>query len=311
MKKLIIILIFPLFVFGGAFINDDEQIETNIVEVPTLDFSKNQHSIQKSLQNSKNLKMILNIKYEQNKTYKVRTRQMLSTHFVFENDKIAYMNGGDNVGFKITVLKSEKYDFSNILKVETKIIGIDTNLFVIGESGNIYSFYIYSTDYKDPQQPKSFVFISENVEAVRKIEITDLEKLKFNKAVKEAKAKAKKEELKSTINKVDIVTIGEGINKVDIIKSEIMKDFTQKGVYEDLKAEEIFRDKKWTYFKYDSRDSLIKFPLIYRVIDGYDTPVNTRIVGNYIIAETVSNKFTLRLGNKYICVRRRTTTKED
>lgn len=66
--------------------------------------------------------------------------------------------------------------------------------------------------------------------------------------------------------------------------------------------EEIFNDKQFTYFKFDKKLALSKL-VIYKVVDGYDNPVNTRIVGDYIIAEDVSAKWTLRSGKDYLCIR--------
>ncbi|MDU9775131.1 TrbG/VirB9 family P-type conjugative transfer protein, partial [Helicobacter pylori] len=60
----------------------------------------------------------------------------------------------------------------------------------------------------------------------------------------------------------------------------------------------------YTYFRYDRDQAFSKFPYTYKVVDGYDNPINSRVVGNYIIAEDVSKKWTLRSGKEYVCVRR-------
>ena len=66
-------------------------------------------------------------------------------------------------------------------------------------------------------------------------------------------------------------------------------------------AEEIFSDKKFTYFKY-SKDKLPQIPVIFAVIDKQDSPIETRILGDYIIAETINPKFTIKSGDSYVCV---------
>ncbi|CRF43827.1 hypothetical protein [Helicobacter ailurogastricus] len=48
----------------------------------------------------------------------------------------------------------------------------------------------------------------------------------------------------------------------------------------------------------------MKFPVAYKVVDGYDNPINTRIVGDYLIAEDIAAKWTLREGKIHACVRK-------
>ncbi len=44
-------------------------------------------------------------------------------------------------------------------------------------------------------------------------------------------------------------------------------------------------------------------PAIFAVIDKQDSPVETRIIGNYVIAETTA-KITIKSGDSYVCVER-------
>jgi hypothetical protein len=67
-----------------------------------------------------------------------------------------------------------------------------------------------------------------------------------------------------------------------------------------------FSDGIWTYFDYGHRADTVQRPVVFRVIDGVDSMVNTRTAGpngNLVIAEAVGN-FTLRNGNKVVCVYR-------
>ncbi|MCQ2813910.1 TrbG/VirB9 family P-type conjugative transfer protein, partial [Helicobacter pylori] len=132
-----------------------------------------------------------------------------------------------------------------------------------------------------------------------------------NKPLKEEKEETKEKE-------EETITIGDNTNAMKIIKKDIQKGYkalksSQRKWYclgicskkskLSLMPKEIFNDKQFTYFKFDKRLALSKFPVIYKVVDGYDNPVNTRIVGDYIIAEDVSAKWTLRLGKDYLCIR--------
>lgn len=291
-----------LFVEDGQGTANNQNFEST-----EIDYTKDMKSIQNVLKDGQDLKMIENIKYEPNKTYKIPLRQFLSTYFIFDNDNIAFYDTGDNVSFSSQLLGVGKYDFSNVLRITPKVIGVDTNLTVFGESGNVYNFYIYSTNHEAEIQPKNIVYISEEKTAIDRIKVVNLEKAKVEEAYQEQKAKAK--ELVTTVGNIDeqldYATIGEGINQIKIKRDEIIQDFVQDGEDKELYANEILRDRKFVYFKFNAKDGLVKFPIIYRVIEGIDNPINTRVVGNYIIAETISNSFTLRFGdNNHVCVRR-------
>jgi type IV secretory pathway VirB9-like protein len=313
MKVISILLMMSIILFGNEnlFVEDAQATADNQAFASTeIDYTKDMKSIQNVLKNGQDIKMIENIKYEPNKTYKIPLRQFIRTYFIFDNDKVAFYDTGDDVSFTTKLLGIGKYDFSNILMITPKFLGVDTNLTVFGESGNVYNFYIYSTNYESEIQPKSLVYISEEKQAIDKIEVVNLEKIKVEEAHKEQKEK-EKELITETATEgsieeqLEYATIGEGINQIKIKRDEIIQDFIQDGEDKELYAREIFRDKKFVYFRFNSKDGLIKFPIIYRVIEGIDNPINTRVVGNYIIAETIANSFTLRFGdNNHVCVRR-------
>nr|WP_032072658.1 TrbG/VirB9 family P-type conjugative transfer protein [Aliarcobacter butzleri]AHG28757.1 VirB9 [Aliarcobacter butzleri] len=307
--SILLILVISLFSNESLFVDDGTQQAQDSQSFETeIDYTKDMKSIQNVLKDGQDIRMIENIKYEPNKTYKIPLRQFISTYFIFDNDKIAFHDTGDNVSFKTEVLGRGKYDFSSVLRVTPKFIGVDTNLTVFGESGNVYNFYIYSTNHESNIQPKSLVHISEEKTAIEKIEVVNLEQKKVEEAHLQQKAK---EQLLTpngfgdVAEQLEYATIGEGINQIKIKRNEIIQDFVQEGKDKSLYAGEIFRDSKFVYFKFNSKDGLVKFPIIYRVIEGIDNPINTRVVGNYIIAETISNSFTLRFGdNNHVCVRR-------
>lgn len=269
----------------------------------------------------------LNIKFVAGETHKIRTRANMTTTIILDGDKIASVIIGDSVGFEMKELGTSKYDLSNILTIKPKLIGIDTNLTIIGESGNIYSFYVFSTDHKNRRNPAFLVFVSE-IRKIDKIKVENLEE----KAKKEQE-KAFKKLIGNDSNSSDEkeiegipanpndsieeetdkeIIIGDKINKIKIKKNEIKRVYTQypkknRGVVSKaavkLQAKDIFHDKKWTYFKFDRELATSKFPAIFRVIDGYDNPMNSRVVGNYLIVETIADKWTMRIGNEWVCVR--------
>ncbi|PUD43213.1 conjugal transfer protein [Helicobacter pylori] len=260
----------------------------------------------------------LNIDYFQGQTYKIRLRYAMAT-LLFFSKPISDFVLGDKVGFDAKILESN----DRILLIKPLQIGVDSNISVIDSEGKIFSFYVFSTTFTSSKHPNLQVFIEDKnyyTNAFIKPQKENQENMaenapkdapKNNKPLKEEKEETKTPEEETII-------IGDNTNAMKIIKKDIQKGYkalksSQRKWYclwacskkskLSLMPKEIFNDKQFTYFKFDKRLALSKFPVIYKVVDGYDNPVNTRIVGDYIIAEDVSTKWTLRLGKDYLCIR--------
>ncbi|UOS71897.1 TrbG/VirB9 family P-type conjugative transfer protein [Helicobacter pylori] len=252
----------------------------------------------------------LNIDYFQGQTYKIRLRYAMAT-LLFFSKPISDFVLGDKVGFDAKILESN----DRILLIKPLQIGVDSNISVIDNEGKVFSFYVFSTTFTSSKHPNLQVFIEDKnyySNAFMKPQNKEniLEKAPTNnKPLKEEKEETKEEET---------ITIGDNTNAMKIVKKDIQKGYralksSQRKWYclgicskkskLSLMPEEIFNDKQFTYFKFDKKLALSKFPVVYKVVDGYDNPVNTRIVGDYIIAEDVSAKWTLRLGKDYLCIR--------
>lgn len=213
------------------------------------------------------------INYVENKTQKIRTRFAMATTLIFETDIESYILG-DTTGFKV----EEIPNMSNAVAIKPLLIGIDTSLTVRTKDKKLHTFYLFSTDYKNAKDPALVVYI------------TDKESRKIL------------EEKQTQIEK-DYFIIKDGIAELRVKREDISTKYIQKATKENqwLMAEEIFSDKKFTYFKYD-KDNMPQLPTIYAVIDGKDSPVETRIIGNYLIAETINPKFSIITGESYVCV---------
>ncbi len=259
----------------------------------------------------------LNINYFQGQTYKIRLRYAMAT-LLFFSKPISDFVLGDKVGFDAKILESN----DRILLIKPLQIGVDSNISVIDNEGKIFSFYVFSTTFTSSKHPNLQVFIEDK----NYYSNAFLKPQKENKENKEntlenapTNNKPLKEEKEETKEKEEeTITIGDNTNAMKIVKKDIQKGYkalksSQRKWYclgicskkskLSLMPKEIFNDKQFTYFKFDKKLALSKFPVIYKVVDGYDNPVNTRIVGDYIIAEDVSAKWTLRLGKDYLCIR--------
>ncbi len=255
----------------------------------------------------------LNIDYFQGQTYKIRLRYAMAT-LLFFSKPISDFVLGDKVGFDAKILESN----DRILLIKPLQIGVDSNISVIDNEGKIFSFYVFSTTFTSSKHPNLQVFIEDKnyysnafMKPQNKENALENTPTNDNKPLKEGKEEAKEKEEETII-------IGDNTNAMKIVKKDIQKGYralksSQRKWYclgicskkskLSLMPEEIFNDKQFTYFKFDKKLALSKFPVIYKVVDGYDNPVNTRIVGDYIIAEDVSAKWTLRLGKDYLCIR--------
>ncbi|GHR48269.1 hypothetical protein VN0484_10060 [Helicobacter pylori] len=252
----------------------------------------------------------LNIDYFQGQTYKIRLRYAMAT-LLFFSKPISDFVLGDKVGFDAKILESN----DRILLIKPLQIGVDSNISVIDSEGKIFSFYVFSTTFTSSKHPNLQVFIEDkNYYSNAFLKPQNKENALENAPTNNKPLKEEKEETKEE----ETITIGDNTNAMKIVKKDIQKGYkalksSQRKWYclgicskkskLSLMPKEIFNDKQFTYFKFDKRLALSKFPVIYKVVDGYDNPVNTRIVGDYIIAEDVSAKWTLRLGKDYLCIR--------
>ncbi len=313
MRKVLYALVGFLLVFS-ALKADDFLEEANETAPANLNHPmQDLNAIQGSFFDKNRSKMsnTLNVDYFQGQTYKIRLRYAMAT-LLFFSKPISDFVLGDKVGFDAKILESN----DRILLIKPLQIGVDSNISVIDNEGKVFSFYVFSTTFTSSKHPNLQVFIEDKnyysnafMKPQNKENTLEKAPTNNNKPLKEEKEESKEEET---------ITIGDNTNAMKIVKKDIQKGYralksSQRKWYclgicskkskLSLMPEEIFNDKQFTYFKFDKKLALSKFPVIYKVVDGYDNPVNTRIVGDYIIAEDVSAKWTLRLGKDYLCIR--------
>ncbi len=315
MRKVLYALVGFLLTFS-ALRADDFLEEANETAPANLNHPmQDLNAIQGSFFDKNRSKMsnTLNIDYFQGQTYKIRLRYAMAT-LLFFSKPISDFVLGDKVGFDAKILESN----DRILLIKPLQIGVDSNISVIDNEGKIFSFYVFSTTFTSSKHPNLQVFIDDKnyysnafMKPQNKENTFENAPINNNKPLKEEKEETKEKE-------EETITIGDSTNAMKIVKKDIQKGYralksSQRKWYclgicskkskLSLMPEEIFNDKQFTYFKFDKKLALSKFPVIYKVVDGYDNPVNTRIVGDYIIAEDVSAKWTLRLGKDYLCIR--------
>ncbi|GAA7708432.1 hypothetical protein HpCOL116_10620 [Helicobacter pylori] len=396
----------------------NNQIEPNVSNDETKESDENSDSTLKPMTNfnaiqnnffAKNRSIKDNahfIHYTIGDTFNIRLRYAMTTTFIFD-EPIAQVVLGDDIGFSTKMLGEDKeHLISNILLIKPLQIGVDSNLTIIGKSGKVYSFYVFSTTYTSSKNPALMVYVSSKEyfkhftsskkETNKEIKTTHNTPNKNAKtshnapkkiakklpSIKEQNQKSKnptttktaianaplplnrfktpsypvsnalansrkasenfkvisngaktfkehrhsQDEMKYVDYSAKIkddgkfIRIGDNVNHIYINKKKMEYGYViidkkkrkwyclwmckkvVKSKYKDDLPTQIFNDEQFTYFKFNRSNARSKFPVVYKVIDGYDNPVNSRVVGDYLIAEDVSNQWNLKLGKAYLCI---------
>ena len=241
------------------------------------------------------------VQYAKNVTHKLRLREMMNTLIVLpEGEVVKGVSLGDKANFVYEpVSNDEGVVFENMGNVRAVYPGADTNLILITESGHIYSFYLRVDTVESKYMPNLVVYVESD-----KIE-------RENKQRKEAAENKKKqaEEEKVALEKKLAETEKEAEylrNREISTPSDLTFSYKQISGDAALMPIRIYDDGIWTWFQFDENnlDKVKNLPAIYRVVDGVDTPVNSRTEGGAVIVETVSDKWTLRSGGAHACIRK-------
>ena len=232
--------------------------------------------------------------YSPDVTIKIRCREFMGSTVVLPpGEEISGYVLGDNTNFAFVPLGRQNPNLQNKFEVSGKFHGADTNLTVFGLSGNIYSFYLRNDSVKSSYMPSLVTYIKDDTvaERVHAIKAVEAEKKQLTKAGKEKPGGGDD---------------GEYLAKLPDLTDPATLNFSYrlKSGDEDLKPIRVFDDGYFTYFQFGEQDlkKVRRLPAIYRVVDGFDTPVNTRVNKGMVVAETVNDKWTLRSGSAHLCI---------
>jgi ComB9 competence protein len=237
--------------------------------------------------------------YSADSVMRVRVREFIATTIVFPawESFTAEPLLGDGFAFEASWVAPNK------LGLRAKLIGSDTTLTVFGDSGNVYAFYVRAEGTK-----------SQNVSDVVVYVHAQMPLAVLAKAMREGaapgddgKARLTKAAASSIKSKTERDREATGEKNPDFVKGiafdpdKMRFDFSMSGD-KSIAPSRIFTDGVFTWFDFGDRWDSSDLPAVYRVIDGVDTPVNTRIKGSMLVAEA-SGAFTLRNGQRTVCVR--------
>lgn len=244
--------------------------------------------------------------WKPNVTFKVRLREFMQTIVVLPtHEKIVGQVLGDATNFAMKPLPGT----TNRFVVWARDPGADTNLTVFGESGRIYPFYLRIDSVQSPFVPDLIVHIMDDS---LPYDLSQVGEARPDQALGPLKAKGEEAKGKDGQYCADC-------NSEEYPPQQFARDYLRelpqtsgkKANYNyvmrkgsrDLAPITIFDDGYFTYFKFGNGNlDAVKVPVIYQVVDGYDSLLNTRVEGGYIVAETVNEKFTIRRGEEFLCI---------
>jgi type IV secretory pathway VirB9-like protein len=229
--------------------------------------------IQKIFNSYNSTNNVVTFKYDPEKTDKINLRTGIATIINLpEYEKITLFILGDNKKFKAKFNKS----IPNILELRTTDPNYDSNLIIKTDIGSIYNFYLRSYNESSEEIPYYTVYIikDKNQEQL----VKEIELLK---------------DLKNGNDYLKKITSLDQLNS----SYKISGDQEISPIY-------VYDDGKWTFFDFGKNFVSDRLPNIYKIVDTFDSVVNTRIKGNVLIAQSLSPEgWILKNGEKYICVK--------
>jgi len=261
-----------------------------------VDNDFNANSVQKAFDNSKPSENIKNFNYDPNKIVKVRLRLNMNTLIVLPSDEeIDAFVLADSYAFTATPL-SEKKTMLNMINLKGMVAGTDTNFKVIGKSGKIYNFYLRTDPVTSAYVPDFTIYIH-----------AAPENFFFQRGIEDnAMGKKVTDILPPPYPAANILDLQSA--KVDYLKSlpdpvHANINYRMTGDFE-IAPTGVYDDDQWTYFDFRKKLPSDRLPVIYKVVDGIDTLINTRMEKGFLIAESISKEgWSLRNGGKTVCIR--------
>lgn len=226
------------------------------------------------------------VTYSQAEVIRLKLREFMTTTVVLPSwEKIIDINIGDSNSFE-----ASKATEHIVLMKPKNFVGADSSITVIGSSGLVYSFYVRSEGFNSKNIPDLKVMIHVPGEIPRSFPDSPRDQSSRDES---ASFKNRKE-----------TSSGEEVYPQEIpVKLERMNHLWSMSGDEqdrDIAPVKIWDDGVWTWFYFGEHIEENDLPIILMMIDGVDTPVNTRKERGMVIAEGVG-RFSLRSGKKVVC----------
>ncbi|HVJ35205.1 MAG TPA: TrbG/VirB9 family P-type conjugative transfer protein [Terriglobia bacterium] len=240
---------------------------------------------------------IFKVKWQQETTTKIALRSAMTTTI-----RLPLWETIDRVILGDTTIYHVKQLDDQTVTLWISNPGSDTSLTILGQSHNIYSFYLRSSDVNagfisdllvliDAQQPDGYSPDS------------DVESSGGNGPVSILGPEGHGPSLHLASYRDDKKKKPEWLKDVPFDPARIRRDLALFGDQE-LAPDDVFRDDQFTYLCYGERwndgDFMVATPAV--VTDGTDRPVNFRVKSGCMIIES-TGQLSLKHGNEVLCVK--------
>lgn len=257
---------------------------------------------------------VVTFTYNEKTTYKIRTRLGVRTMIRLDaNETIdTYLIGNPTVFNAVQIPKDQFKDgvIPNIITVKPQHAGADTNLTLIGRSGKIYNFYLRADPINSETVPHFTVnIVNKEPEAELKEQLGIAAPLGAQlPAMQEPSAVVTPSEVIDSRLKTTAPYTVKSEEKPDYLKTTTdynSYNFKYKAYGSDeLAPAMVYDDGNFTYFDFRDRLSSDRLPVVFKVVDGYDTIVNTRMEKGFLIAESLSKEgWNMKNGEKHTCIK--------
>ena len=207
----------------------------------------------------------------------VRTRDFMVTTLMLPAwEKVSDFYVGDPVVFEVKKVKP------NVVAIRSRNAGADSNLSVLGGSGNLYSFYLRSEAWNTGQVTDLAIYID---------------------------AQAPEAEPAADSEPATAGGVPDYVRRITKRPEDVrfsMHIYANRPQDAEIAPQHVFEDGLFTYFDFGDKADVIARPVVHQVIDGVDVAVNSRTTGPHgsiLVAEAVGD-FTLRNGGRVVCVKR-------
>ena len=225
---------------------------------------------------------IVRYMWKPNHVMAIRTREfMATTVHLPQFDTINRVVVGDPVIFEVQTVRP------NVIAVRPTHAGADSNITIIGTSGNVYSFYIRSEGHNSINVADITVYVDASSGGVGGANYGILDPARNLSGAGGSVAQVDRA-LSSYTGQIpsyirEVMFDPENID----FDMKILASTPEDTAIAPLR---VFNDGVWTYFDYGDKADTVRRPVVYHVVDDVDTLVNTRTVGpsgNIVIAEAV------------------------
>lgn len=276
---------------------------------------------QRSMAQGQSAPGVVRFNWSQELIMQIRIRTFMVTSIVLpEWEKIVQVYSGEQAYMEQQIPRP------NVLMLRSPQSGIDTNVTVIGESGNLYNFYVRSEGFNTRQLTDLQVFVN----ASAPNSATGWQRGANGAGFRTSGFQAMQQGTNQAPTTVSLAqnipgptptstgAPGGAATAVDspvrqgsemlIPRDQMtfnMSLFEVNPGDKEIAPEYIYTDGVWTYFHFGTRARSIDRPVILRVVDGIETRVNTRTAGRFgevVIAEALGD-FVLRSGARIVCAK--------